>query len=155
MLTCTKRYFSWDFRIKGASAEDTEITFNAFSEQGNIYIGQEEYAVVKHGLLSGRWTLEYDDEVIAEAHKPHPLYRRFELKSFDLRYKLQARSALGRTFDILSDDQPIGEIRPAHPFTYRTRIQCKPEVHELVQLFAFWLAAMTWQRQAKNTSSGS
>lgn len=154
MMTCTKRLFSWDFRVKGASAEDTEIVFNTFQQQGCVYLGDQEYPIYKHGKLVANWTMESDGTVLAEALRPNPLFRRFDVKSFDLQYKLQARSTLGRTFDLLVDEQPIVEIRPAHPFTYRSTIQSKGEVHELVQLFAFWLAALTWKRQAETTSSG-
>ena len=63
-----------------------------------------------------------------------------------------AAAPIGRTFHISTAGTTQGTIRPAHPFTRRAFVECNDSVPELVQLFAFWLAALTWKRAAKNNS---
>ncbi len=46
----------------------------------------------------------------------------------------------------------VGHIRPEHPFTRRARVECAADIPEPDQLFAFWLAALTWRRAARNNN---
>jgi len=156
MLTCLPQSpCSWDFRIPDASAGPALVAFNFFTEQGAITLGGAEFAVRKHGPLSGHWTLEQEGQSVADARKPNPLFRSFELVADGMQLKVCAASPFTRSYEILSDGSPLGAIRPAHPFTRRAFIECAPEVPELVQLFSLWLVVLTWRRQARDNAAAS
>ena len=149
-LTCLPESLcSWDFRVLGASVA-CSVTFNFFTEQGGIALGLKHLVVRKHGPMSGHWTLEDHGQPVAEAHKPDLFFRTFEIQAGSLRISAQAQTPFTRSFNILCGGRTVGTIRPAHAFTRRAFIECSPEVSEACQIFAFWLAALTWRRQANN-----
>jgi hypothetical protein len=148
MLTCLPQSIcSWDYRIPDASAGPAAVTFNFFTEQGAISLGGAEYAIRKHGPLSGHWTLEAQGRPVGDAQKPNPFTRRFELDVDGCVLTLRASSSFTRRFDFVSGGKTVGTICPAHPFTRRATIECASDVSELAQLFSFWLVAMTWRRE--------
>ena len=152
-MTCIPQSLcTWNFRVLEATAGPAALTFNFLSEQGSIFLGPAEFAVRKHGPLSGHWTLERDGRTDAEARKPSALFRSFEVKAESVSLIVKAQSALTRSFDILAGGRVAGTIRPAHPFTRRAFIECAPEIPELAQLFSFWLVVITWRRAANNNS---
>jgi hypothetical protein len=154
MLTCLpKSLCSWDYRIRGAAAGDGAVTFNWLSEQGTISLGGVALNVLKQGWLSGKWTLESEAGAYAVAIKPSALFRSFDVEAGEQKFKVAAASTFGRTFEITEAGRTLGTIRPAHPFTRRAFVECDASVSELVQLFAFWLAALTWRRAAKNNNA--
>lgn len=156
MLTCIPQSLcTWDFRVLGASAGPAELTFNFFTEQGSMSLGRDQFAIRKHGPLSGHWTLERRGKTVVDARKPSAMFRSFELSAPEIQLTVKAQFALTRGYDILSSDRLIGTIRPAHAFTRRAFIECSSEVPEVVQLFAFWLAVITWRRAAKNRNNAS
>jgi hypothetical protein len=153
MLTCLpKSLCSWDYRVLGAEAGPAELLFNWFSEQGTIRLGGDEFEVVKHGPLSGHWTLENGGQVIASGQKPSAMFRAYELSMTGVDFTVQPQSAFTRCFDIVFEGRVVGSIRPAHIFTRRAFIECNSQVPELVQLFAFWLTAIAWRRAMKNNN---
>jgi hypothetical protein len=151
MLTCLPRSIcSWDFRIRGTTGGEANLTFNWFTEQGTVEWNGTVYDVVKHGPFSGHWTLEWPDGVVIEAQKTSAFARRFELESDSGPITLQALSIFTRAFELLQTDSVVGTITPMHPFTRRATIQCQARVDELTQLFSFWLVVITWKRAARN-----
>jgi hypothetical protein len=136
--------------VEGAGAGNAALTFSTFTEQGTLKLGSEEFAVRKHGAFSGRWTLEREGGIYAEARKS--MLRQFEINSQGATFRVQARW-FSRTFEILSDQDVIGMIRRAHPFTRRATIDCNSSFPELLQLFSFWLVAIVWRRAAKNDTA--
>jgi hypothetical protein len=156
MLTCIPQSLClWDYRVFGTSRGEATITFNFFTEQGSIWLGNAEFTIRKHGPLSGHWTLEHGDRTLADASKPNPLFRSFELQVQDLHFTLTAQTAFTRCYDMFSGGRRVGTIQPLHPFTRRASIECAAEVPELAQLFAFWLAVLTWRRAAQNSAAHS
>jgi hypothetical protein len=131
------------------------VAFNFFTEQGSITLGGDEFAIRKHGPLSGHWTLEQAGRSVADARKPNALFRSFDLEADGLQITVCASTPFTRNFDILSGRQRIGTISPAHMFTRRAAIDCAPEVPEVIQLFSFWLVALTWRRQARDHAAAS
>jgi hypothetical protein len=155
MLMCLPRSIcSWGFVVTGGLAGASQVEFNFATEQGRIIVGGEPFVVRKHGWLSGRWSLERGADTWANACKPNPFLRSFELQSEDLRLKVRAASPLLRRFIIVRDAWIIGNIRPAHAFTRRASIVCDASVPEAVQLFSFWLAVLTWRRAARSNGGG-
>jgi hypothetical protein len=153
MLTCVPLSLClWDYRVLGATGGPAVLTFDFFTEQGSIQLGDAEFTVRKHGPLSGHWTLEHGDRTLADATKPSAMFRSFELRIHDLHFTVKAQSALTRCYDVFSGDRRVGTIQPLHPMTRRASIECAPAVPELAQLFAFWLAVITWRRAAQSNS---
>jgi hypothetical protein len=156
MLTCLPRSIcSWDFEVTGGASGPAVVEFNFMTEQGSITVGGDEYVVRKHGMFSGEWTLERGAEICAEAKKPSAFFRSFEVRSSVLPLTVEASSAFTRCFDIVGGGEVIGTIKPAHPFTRRSFIECHAVVPELVQLFSFWLAALAWRRAARNNNNNA
>lgn len=128
------------------------MEYDWLCEQGRIVDSQIGYEIRKHGVFSGRWTLEHAGAVVAEAHKPSAMFRSFEVSSQGLDFTVRAESAFGRAFEIIVGKQVVGSIRPTHAFTRRATIQCSDILPEHVQLFSFWLVGLTWRRRARNNS---
>lgn len=146
---------SWDYTMRGLSTGHAAIAYDWLTEQGVIASGNMEYDIRKHGFFSGQWTLEQSEHVIADAQKPSALTRTYEVSSGDLHFTLRAQSPFHRAFEIMSGNQLLGRILPAHAFTRRAVIDCSPTVPEPIQLFSFWLVALSWRRSARRRSGSS
>jgi hypothetical protein len=131
------------------------LTFNWLTEQGSLGYDGREYTIRKHGPMSGRWTLEEDGGVQCDAQKPSALFREFVIQTGSAEFTSMAQSPFGRSYDLLSGGARVGTIEPAHPFTRRAVIDCDASISERDQLFAFWLAALTWKRAANNAAAAS
>ena len=154
MLTCLpKSPCSWSFWVRNDDDEvAAEVHFNVLTEQGQIIVGPNGYSVVKHGWLSGHWSLDHDGQAIVNATKNNPFARSFELSNDSAQWTLRAQSLFTRCFDLSEAGSPRGTIYPKHPFTRRSVIDCDSAVPTLIQLFAFWLVVLTWRRAANNNS---
>jgi hypothetical protein len=154
MLTCIpKSLFSWSFEVHGLSNGPASLAFEFFKEQGSISLRGAKFHVRKHGFLSGHWSLELDGKSYADALKPNAMFRLFEVSAGAVQLTVKAQSAFTRRYDIISGGQVIGRIQPAHVFTRRGFIDCDSVVPEVVQLFSFWLAVITWRRSARSKST--
>jgi hypothetical protein len=154
MLTCIpKSLCSWDFRVSGPSSGSASLTFHRCTEYGSIVNGGSELSIRKHDTIDNYWILERDGKPCAEARQPNALIRSFEVSSGATRFTLKAQSPHTRCYDIHADGQVVGTIRPAHGLTRRAFIECGSSVPELLQLFAFWLAALTWRRAADDNGA--
>jgi hypothetical protein len=152
--TCLpKSLCTWDYRVLNGASGHAELTFDFFTEQGSVVIGGADYEVRKHGRLSGHWSFERNGITHADARKPNAFVRRFEISAAHCAITLEAASPFTRRFVMIADGAEVGSIRPAHAFTRRAFIDCDSSVPELIQLFAFWLAVLTWRRSARNRSS--
>ena len=155
MIECLPRSLcSWNFSAGGLSTGPALVEYDWFTEQGRIVSGDIAYEIRKHGMLSGRWTLEQAGAVVAEAHKPSAMFRSFEIGCQGMHFTVRAESAVRRAFDIIIDQRVAGSIRPAHAFTRRATIECPEIIPEHIQLFAFWLVGLTWRRSARSNSGG-
>lgn len=154
MLTCTpKSICSWNFQIYGTTPRPADVTFNFMTEQGSISLGRMEFSVRKHGWLSGHWSLEHGGAAYADARKPSALFRAFEISCGPAQHTVKAQSTFTRCFNILTNNRVVGTIQPVHAFTRRAVIECDASVPETTQLFAFWLAVLTWKRAADSNNS--
>jgi len=147
MVTCLpKSICDRDYRVKGLPEGEAEVLFDMMTEQGSIVIGGETMRVCKHGMTSGRWTLEVDGLVLAEATKPSPMMNCFEIVALGVTFQLSPRLPLSRTYIITCERKRCGEIRPMHAFTRRAVIECDNFIDSPTQLFAFWLIGLMWRR---------
>jgi hypothetical protein len=155
MLTCLpKSLCSWDYLIRGAASGSADVTFNFFSEQGTISLGGVSFVIAKDGPFSGHWTLCRGGETLAAASKPNPFVRSFLVTAGDLRLTVEAEVTFARGFVMIANGDVVGSIRPVHAFTRRAYIECCDALPEFIQLFAFWLAALTWRRAASQGAGG-
>lgn len=145
---------SWDFRIIGDAGTVGLTRLNFATEQGSVEIGNAPYEVVKDGVLSGRWSLTDGNREIAAAEKPNPLTRRLLLTHDGQTYTLQAQSVVGRSFELLHNDQQLARFEREHPFTRRSTIAGDPTLPMETVAFAFWLVALMWRRAARSSGSG-
>ena len=122
------------------------------SEQGSIEIGSRRLKVVKHGMASGKWTIEDGGDALVTAFKPNPLTRRFELSLADDRYELAAWT-LSRCFDLKLGASMVASIAPDHPFTRRSTIRTEESLPLELTTFAFWLAVLCWRRVSKTAGA--
>ncbi len=156
MISCTpKSLFSGNFVASGLASGSATVEFDWLTEQGRIGGAFSGYEIRKHGAFSGRWTLERAGAVVAEAHKGSAMFRNFVVTGEDVEFTLRPESAFTRAFQIIVDRQVRGCIRPAHAFTRRASIECSARIPEPIQLFAFWLVALTWRRGARNNAAGA
>ena len=145
---------SWNYRVRGFEDGEASLTFNRLTEQGNISIAGANFDVVKHGWLSGCWTLEHDGQPYATGKKPSAFTRTLEVESGELTLTLKP-GMFSHVFEIRAGDEVLGRIRPAHLFTRRAFVECTGSVPVPVQLFSFWLVALMWRRQShKNNKPG-
>ena len=161
MIRCLPRSIcSWDYTLQ-SERQNAHLTFNWMTETGKIAIGNEVFDVVKQGWLSGHWDLVGmpgeggDQRVLASGIKPSSFTRSFDLTVGSETYLLQARSPLGRTFELLQGEHRlISEIAPDHPFTRRASIKTfENEVPFVVHAFTFWLVGLIWKRQQQSNAS--
>lgn len=149
MIECVPiSFFSGNFEVRGLASGAAIVEYRVFSEQGRIFCGGREYVIRKHGVFSGHWTLECADAVVASGRKVSAMCRHFEVAGESLELTLRAESVMTRAFEIKSGYTLLGSIRPVHAFTRKATIQCAESVPECIQLFCFWLVALTWKRSS-------
>ncbi len=144
---------SWDFRIMRDQTIVACTRHDWMTEQGSIEIDARRLAVVKHGVMSGEWSINEGGETIATAVKPNPFTRRFELTASQDSYELAAK-AMSRRFDLRQDGTTVASIAPDHPFTRRSSIQADDSMPIELTAFAFWLAVLCWKRASRSSSAG-
>lgn len=156
MIECFPRSLcSWDFTVSGLPSGRATVEFDWLREEGRIVIGGGAYDVCKQGMFSGHWTLQRSGHTVADARKRSAFSRSFAVTGAGVEFSLQAESVLTRVFEIHTSGGIIGRIAPVHAFTRRAGITCPDTVPGHFQLFAFWLAALTWKRSANNSGGAS
>lgn len=156
MIACLpKSICSRNYRVRGLPEGEAEVLFDSMTEQGDIILGSQTLRVRKHGMASGRWTLEADGEVLAEAIKPSAMSRLIEIHTLGSTITLQPRSMLSRAFDVHHEANRCGTIHTVHAFTRRAVIECDDSLDTLTQLFAFWMVALMWRRSDNAAASSA
>jgi hypothetical protein len=155
MIMCLpKSMCSRNYRVRGLPEGEAEVLFDSMTEQGEIILGGQTLRVCKHGIASGRWTLEADGEALAEAVKPSAMSRLMEIRTLGSTLTLQPRSMLSNVFEVHHDGHHCGTVRTMHSFTRRAVIECDDSLDSLTQLFAFWMVALMWRRN-ENAAAAS
>lgn len=144
--------FSWAFRLEG-EGHSASLRLDSFVEQGVIVADDIEFEVKKHGVLSGRWTLERAGQQVASAQKCDPFTRTFDIQTPGGSLVLRAESAFLRDFRLEHSGELLATISPDHLFTRRATIETLANDLDLPTIcFSFWLAALTWRRRRRNNS---
>lgn len=143
---------SYNYQLSN-NQENAYIEYDWLTEQGLAAINQNQYRIVKHGPMSGHWTLEVKQKVLIAAQKLNAFTRTFELSSSEIagKYELRGESAFTRTM-ILTGSRQKCLFKPDHAFTRRATITGNWDSIELV-VFSFWLVGLTWKR-AQQSNSG-
>lgn len=127
------------------------VRLRPMRERGRIELGDVEYAVVKHGIASGKWTLEGAGGILLTARKHNPFTRRFGIVGAGVQADLRAPSVVSRRMELTGGGVHC-RIRPQHGFTRRATIVGDCADVPLV-CFAFWLTVLTWRRAANTAAS--
>ncbi len=144
---------SWNYHLTG-DGHRAELRTAWLTERGTIEADGRAMTVVKHGPVSGTWTLEGQDRILYTARKPNPLTRAFSIVAEDGSIaELRACSAFSRRMMLHAPEIDF-RIEPAHPFTRRASITGRCLDFPLV-CFAFWLTVIIWRRAAGANGSGS
>lgn len=153
MIRCLpKGLCSWDFDLEGCG-HHASVKFDWMGEQGAIVADGVRYAVRKHGVFSGRWTLEERGDVIARAQKTSLFTRSFEIVTAAGDFEVRAESAFSRAFRVVQPDGAgVAAIKTDHLFTRRATIEIAPRTDFVTLCFSFWLAVLTWRRHSRNSS---
>ncbi len=152
MIQCTPHGIcSWDFILEG-DGHLARVAFDWIGESGKLVIDGRQHDISKHGIFSGRWTLDARMNHLFTAQKNNPFTRSFEIYGTFGSAILGANSAFGRTMTVAGEGIDC-TISPAHPFTRRASIAGHFDDFRLVA-FAFWLTTLTWRRAARNNAGG-
>lgn len=150
------RWFSWDFTVERGGRAVAELDISWWRERGELTIDGRTYGVRRDGLISGDFTLTAPDgTVVATASKPSILHRRFAVVHGGHTITIEARSAWGRTMDVLLDGRAVGAISPAGAWTRRAVAELPDALPLPVQVFVVWLAVLLWKRDEDAVSAAS
>lgn len=136
---------SWDCEVEGAASGVVELSFRDDGGRGHLRMEDVQYAVRRHAG-EARWTLEDNSRVWMEASMPEPTAGSFEISGMGHEIKVGLKPGHRRSFVVIQDGQMAGGIRRAHFFTRRAFIECRAEVPEMAQFFAFWLVSVFWRK---------
>lgn len=156
MLTLNpKGCFTWNCFLEGEDHQ-VELTFDWFTEQGAAIVDGVHYAVRKHGVWSGRWTLERDGQTHVSAHKESSFRRSFQIDGPLGPLALRAESAFCRTMRVERGGALIATIAPNHLFTRRSAVNTHDAEWDFPTLaLVCWLTVMLWRRQASNSGGAA
>jgi hypothetical protein len=153
MIRCIPRGIcSWNFVLDGAGHQGI-LELGWMGEQGAITVDGIPFDIQKHGMFSGRWTLNHEGQEVASAQKSTAFTRTFEIQDPSGELVLRAESALGRSFRLERSDDVIATVRPDHAFTRRASIEILTKQWDLPTVyFSFWLVALMWRRAAQSNN---
>lgn len=145
-------FFSWNYWVQEQDIIGA-IEFNFWSEAGQISIGSTPY-LIQHEWLSGRWSLISNNTVQASAVKYSAFTRSFDVTYGNQRLFLSAESFWSSALAITRHDGTrLGNIRRIQFLSRKAELDCSPEVGILIQLFLFWLTALTWRRSSSSSNT--
>ncbi len=148
---------SQDFDIEADGQKIALLDVSGWKEAAAISIEGRPYKLYREGRMSGAFVLESKTEgqVVARAIKPSAFRSRFELELEARQYVLQRTSAFGRSFSVFQGEAVVGSIRPVGVFSRRTIIELSPDWSIPIQVFAFWLVLVIWNRDDSAAVAGA
>jgi hypothetical protein len=147
--------FSRDFNIEAEGRQIAMLDIAWLREAGEVSIEGQPYKLYREGLMSGAFVLEKEGEAVARAVKPSALRSQFDLELNARSYSLQRTSAFGRSFSVFQGDTVVGTIRPVGWLSRRTLIDLPDDWSIPVQVFAFWLVLVIWNRDDGGAAAGA
>ena len=152
IITCSPdSLVSWNYFLEGGGHQaiwQKKWT----SEQGAILIDDVYFAIKKHGVASGKWTIERDEEVVYTGKKLSAFRRSFVIEGSGHVYDLGPMSLLGRSMFFAKDGNVLALISPKHWYSKKATIEIlDPDTDFPALVFAFWLTVLLWRRRARNS----
>lgn len=145
-------WLSWDFQVLEGGVELAVIDKSWLRERGIFTIDGRTYTFARTSVLRGAFTLEHDGRVLAEAVKPSPFLRSFEITANGDSYSLRAASPFRRKFLLLRRESVLGEIEPLSLFGREATARLPKEMQKPLQLFVVFLVLVLWRRSRRNNS---
>ncbi len=145
-------WLSRDFRVLEGGVELAVIDKSWLGESGAFTIYGKTYTVARTSVLRGTFTLEHNGRVLAEAVKPSPFLRSFEITANGDRYSLRAVSPFRRKFLLLRRGSVLGEIEPVSLFGREAVARLPKEMPTPLQLFVVYLVLVLWRRSRRRNS---
>jgi hypothetical protein len=150
MLTAIPRHwFSWHFTLLERDESLGEIDLSSWCEKGSLAVSNTTYRVYREGLFSGAFILESNGEVMARAEKPSAMTRRVVVYFGGAQFELRPRSALSRTFQLLSGGTIVGSLSPSGFLSRRMDIELSEDLPLPIRAFVVWLTVVLWKRDSE------
>jgi hypothetical protein len=143
-------FCSNNYRVLGAGGQAI-VEFH-WGGDGAIHYRGGAYHIVKEGWIGGRWAMRIDNSVIAHASSAGFLSSAKTIHAAGVTYTLRHKF-FSSAFELQQGEARVGTIARMHAFTRRASVECSPNVPELVQLFAFWLAAKAWRDSSNSPAA--
>lgn len=148
-----KSWCSWDFHIYDEEGESMcFLDSRLIREKARFTLGELTYDVYRDGMLSRKFTMEYQGEIYAVAKLTSIWRRRLEIEAGSEAWEL-IPPLLGRKFTFYCDGKAEGRIEPQAWFTRKATIDLPDRIHPAVQVFLFWLVAVSWKRDQEAAAS--
>lgn len=148
-------FLSKSFLIETGGQKIASLAISRWRESGEISIGDQSYRLYREGLLSGAFVLESSGQIIARAVKPSAFRSQFDLELDAHRYSLQRTSLFGKSFSVVQGETVVGSVRRAGLFTRRTLVDLPSDWSIPIQVFAFWLVLVIWNRDDGGAAAAS
>lgn len=137
---------SWNYFLKGQGHQaywDQKWT----SEQCSILIDEEYFEIKKHGVASGKWSLNKGDMLHSSATKRSAWKRTIDIDSPMGSLLLASNGAFRRSFFLALDGRVIATISPRRAFSWKAELDILVEEYDFPTMaFAFWLVITLWRR---------
>lgn len=146
-------FLSWDFTVFDGQTAVADIDISWWREKGTLSIESQEYQVYREGFLSGRFVLEQNEQLIAQAEKPSVLSRSMLITIGNQKYTLKPKGFLSRRFVLLNDSNKVGELSPIGVFSRKMNIDLAEEMTLPAKVFIVWLTVILWKRESDAASS--
>lgn len=144
-------FWNWNYTISRDGQPMARLSLAMFSEKGELEIAGAAYQVSRAGWASGAWSMSQDGFELISAEKPSAFYRRFDVRVGEKAYTLQARSAVGRAFELLDGDRVIGTFEPVGWLSRKMHVNLPDDFSLAVQVFMTWLVIVLWRRAAQSS----
>ncbi len=153
VLTATpKNIFSYDYHVLRGEDRIAFLDLALVRRRGSIIIGEQTLRVEANGILRPQFVLYLDDRPIAEAQKASVFRDRLYLKLGNAECEVRRRGLLGLRFEVLVNEQKVGEIVRLRWYSRKARIDLPEDWPLGLQLFVFWLVVLIWKRDSNSSS---
>ncbi len=143
-----KGMFSKTMYLFEADKQVAEVRLRSIREACEVYIEQEVYKVSREKMMRGAFYLATADEkVIVRAEKLSALTSSFDVHLGSKVLKLKKASLLTSRFQLLHDDEPVGQISRNGMFTRKATVTLPAGLPLAVRIFIYCLTQFMWNRE--------
>jgi hypothetical protein len=146
--------WSWHYRVFAGTTDEqpiADVSIESIRNRGRISIGDIEVDVMGKGWVSPRFTYRVRDREIASATTSTGFRTRYTLSSDGRVYTMQPRG-FKSTFEIVEENEVVGEIRTSGTFSRRGTLTVRKGFPTHDALFLLFLAGYYWKMMAAAAS---